>query len=124
MEKFRLENDGARDVAFAGVKLSEESDHSYQGPRQNRWLEVRIYRTATGRYVVEQVGRTCWQGESDRHAVTICADAAAVLAALGGNDDRDDDYHDRGISAVARDALAAAGEKDPALAAVAVEEVA
>jgi len=82
IKSFKLTNDGARDVRFRGEKLTSVSSHSHFGSRQNRWTELSLYRTVGGKLVLWIIGRTCWQGESDRHNVVICDDEAAVVAAL------------------------------------------
>jgi len=82
MTKYTLTNDGARNVRFTGEKLARVSSHHYQGDRQNRWTELSLYRTTAGSLVLWIVGRTCWQGESDRFSVVTCADEDALIAAL------------------------------------------
>lgn len=86
-KSFKLANDGERDVRFKGEKLASVSSHHYQGPRQNRWTELSLYRTAGGTLVLWIVGRTQWQGESDRHRVVTCSDEDAVVQALIDDDD-------------------------------------
>lgn len=87
MTQFKLTNDGSRDVRFRGEKLADVSSHSHFGSRQNRWTEMRLYRTEGGSLVLKILGRTCWQGESDRHSVAVLDDEAALVTKLiDGND--------------------------------------
>jgi EXLDI family protein len=69
MKAYELERDGQPDVAFEGELLAKADDHSHEGPRQNRWTEIRIYQTAGERLVVERIRHTRWQGESATHTV-------------------------------------------------------
>lgn len=115
MEEYRLIRDGARSLKFRGAVLGEASSHDHSGPNQNRWTEVAIYRTICGNYVVKILGRTRWQGESDRHSVTVCDSPAKVLAALTDEDGE--------MSNVAVIALEKAAEVDTALATIESERV-
>lgn len=90
--------DGARNIRFHGEMIGEASSHSYQGPSSSRWTEISIYRTKAGAFIASIVGRTCWQGETDRHSAYLCANAAEVVEAL----ERDNDGE---LSWVAKKAL-------------------
>lgn len=105
ISKMTLLRDGQPNLRFRGAKIADVSSHSYRGDRQDRWTEIGIYRKVGGQYVVEILGRTIWQGESDRHSAYVCADGAAVIAALTQDHGCDGEY----LSALARDALAEAG---------------
>lgn len=83
MQEFRLERDGERTLTFVGELLAEVSSRTYHGETQNRWTDIRLYRTKAGTLVVQQVGSTTWQGEHDRYSATVCADEAEVIAHLG-----------------------------------------
>ena len=63
--------DGGRDLRFSGHLVAETHSRTTSGPGQNRWTEIRVYETVSGNRVVETVGRTCWQGETDRHAAVV-----------------------------------------------------
>lgn len=80
--KYVVDRDGERDLVFAGDILAQVSSHSNVGPQQNRWTEIDIYRTRKGKYIVAIRGRTCWQGEINRHEAHVCDDEAAVIRAL------------------------------------------
>jgi hypothetical protein len=100
-ETYNLRNDNGRDVKFAGWMLTEVSSHSNQGPSQNRWTEISIYRTRGGKYIVQIVGLTCYQGESNRYEVTVCATEDEVVKALEGGEGQ--------LGWLAKDALDEAG---------------
>jgi hypothetical protein len=77
METITLQRGNDRDMEFVGELVAEESSSSnnasgaYSGAA-GRWSELRIYRTKSGRLICEQVGRTQWQGEHDRHSARVC----------------------------------------------------
>lgn len=96
MKKYRLKRDGEKDIQFKGELIGEGSSQSHSGPCSNRWTEIDIYRTEGGKYVVSIIGRTCWQGETDRFQAVICDTPADVVDAM-----RQDGY----LSRVAKEAL-------------------
>ena len=59
---YKIRRDGERALAFSGriIGSADDKDHN-----STRWTTVTIYRTASGRIVVEVEDRTQWQGESD-----------------------------------------------------------
>lgn len=83
MDAITLENDHGRDVRFTGEEIASASSHHYEGPSNTRWTELTLYRTDSGRLICGEVGLTCWQGESDRHTVHVCADEAALIESVG-----------------------------------------
>jgi hypothetical protein len=105
--RYKLINDGARDVVFDGEELAEASSRSASGSRQNRWTELRLFRSEGGTLILKIVGRTLWQGESDRHEVVLCGtsgeggEEAVVTALMAGNGGR--------LSDLAKDLLEASG---------------
>lgn len=66
MEKYKLERTGLPPLSFEGQLLAEAEG---QRRNENRWHEIRAYQTKGGRYVLEIVYRTQWQGETDHHWV-------------------------------------------------------
>jgi hypothetical protein len=76
---FTLTRTGKPPLAFAGELAAEASSKDRHGPLQNRWHEVRVYRTAGGKWVGEVVFHTTWQGEHGRHTAEV-ADTPAALA--------------------------------------------
>ena len=119
MRRCVVERDGKRDLGFVGEVLAEASSRRWSEPSELRWTEITICRTEDGRYVVAVVGRTCWQGEKDRFSAEVCDTAEAVLAALERLDEAGETY----LYHVAKCALEAAAEADPAFAAVLLQRV-
>jgi EXLDI family protein len=104
--KMNVVRDGLPNLRFSGTKIADVSSHSHQGSQQNRWTEIKIYRTAAGKSVVKIIGRTCWQGERDRHEAHVCADEAAVITALTQDHESGDGAY---LSDLAKEALEQAG---------------
>ena len=73
-----------------------------------RWMDVNIYSTADGLYVVQKIGRTALPGERDYYSAHVVDDAPSLITALRSRK--------RGVvfmTIVAEDAVRAAMEKDP-----------
>lgn len=68
MTEFRLPRPQNVDLVFDGDLLSEKSSAAPGAPR---WLETRIYLTASGKYVTEMVGRSTLPGEQDKITVNV-----------------------------------------------------
>lgn len=68
----------APDIRFAGEKIAEVSsskhrDSEFYSGKTGRWTELLLYKTKGGKFVCQQVGRTEWAGEYDRHSAEVCA---------------------------------------------------
>lgn len=83
MNQITVRRDNDKDIRFRGEKIASESSQpdrscgDYSGS-VGRWSELTLYKTAAGRYVCSEVGRTQWQGEHDRHAAAVCETVAEV----------------------------------------------
>jgi hypothetical protein len=115
MEKYTIRRDGLPPIAFTGEPIAAASNHSHQGPNQNRWVNVEIYRTQGGAYVAAVERRTCWQGESDAFSAAARKTAAEVIDWLKKDDGT--------IGDVSQDAVEQAVTNDPGFAAAWVEIV-
>lgn len=94
-------------LEFDGVLLADVS--SRDGGRV-RWSETRIYRTESGKYVTETVGRSSIARDRPIITVTVCDTPGQVRDALY----KDDDGR-RYLTNLDIDALNEAAELDPAL---------
>ena len=65
--KKTLKRTGYAPLRFSGELIAEASTRSHDGPGQNRWHELGLWRTAGGGYVAGCVYRTQWQGERDHY---------------------------------------------------------
>ena len=62
LKLYTLRRDNLPPLRFRGEVIDESSTHTHQS---TRWVEVTVYRTAGGRYIIRVRHRTQWQGESD-----------------------------------------------------------
>lgn len=110
MATFRIPRPGQVDLAFNGTLLTDQSSQD----DRPRWTEIRIYRTESGKWVTEQVGRSEVRGEVDRYAVAVCDTPVTVRTSLQPNG-----Y----LTELALEALDRAAEADPDLGAITTEWV-
>ena len=85
-QEHKLTRDGNIPLAFRGSLVAEAGDKWHGGKERNRWIDLRLYRTRAGAYVVERVLRTMWQGEQDVHEAVVCESAEVVVEAIRGWD--------------------------------------
>ena len=71
--------DGDRTIVFDGELLAEVDSRTDE---RARWIELKLYRTAAGTYVLAGCGRTLVQGEVDRHWVQLAEEPAGILDRL------------------------------------------
>lgn len=76
----RLRRDREPDLVVTGVRLLAEA--SSYAPDSPRWTELRLWRSGSGQFVAEQVGRSITPGERDRCRAWVCADQAEVVKRL------------------------------------------
>ena len=88
MKTFIVEIDNKPNLQFTGSLIAYvESTHNnaaehYSG-QVGRWAELSLYKTAAGKYVCHQVGRTCFQGETDRYSGLACETIEQVKEFFG-----------------------------------------
>lgn len=89
METFTLQIDNAPDIRFTGELLASVAStdnqaytSSYSG-QVGRWTELELYKTAGGKFICHQIGRTRWQGERDRFSGKVCETMAEVKEFFG-----------------------------------------
>lgn len=111
-KRFTVRRDGDRDLTFTGILLGVGSMEADTG----RGTEVRIYRTAGGRYVVAVTAWTAWEDERDSHRAAVCEAPEEVLAWLrqdaGGT-----------LGPASKKALEHGASEDPGIAGVLTERV-
>ncbi len=87
MPEYQLRQNGQKYFVFSGELLADVSDRFRYGQEQESWTEIRVYRTVTGTYVMEEVFRTLWQkGEGVRHKAEVYSTPQEVYAALVGSE--------------------------------------
>jgi hypothetical protein len=83
MPAYRIRRDGWHYLVFSGHVAAEASDRFRHGHEQDRWTDIRVYRTDTGSYAVEQVMRTLWQkGDAVWYQGDLCPTPQEVYRAL------------------------------------------
>ena len=63
MTEHRLERTGKPALVFTGGLLAESSGKWVSGKVQNRWHDLALYKTESGKYVAHVEYTTHWQGE-------------------------------------------------------------
>lgn len=113
MKLHRLTRQNGNVLEFVGDVIADVSSRD-EYPDSPRWTEIRIYRTADERWVVEQVGRSVLPGEVDRVTAHECRAPARVRAVLERRDKRTPDQRG-GLTKIAITALEEAGSRDERL---------
>ena len=114
---YKIRRDGERALAFSGRIIGQADDKNHNS---TRWTTVTIYRTASGRIVVEVEDRTQWQGESDH----VRADSfATATGAIGYLRHAEGDYYDADLSPAAQEAIEDAGQNDAEFASAFTETI-
>ena len=103
---YKIRRDGERALAFSGriIGSADDKDHN-----STRWEAVTIYRTASGRIVVEVEDRTQWQGESDHVRADSFGTATGAISYLRH---ADEDNYDADLSPAAQEAIEDAAKND------------
>lgn len=102
-----LPRDGQRPLSIEGDCIGRSSSHR---PGKLRWIEVAIFRTDAGQYVVAGVGRSSVYGEADRRWAYIEDTPADVIRRLERYEKGDEST--RYLTRTASSALAQAADVD------------
>jgi hypothetical protein len=105
--KYRIPRDTDIDLEFDGELLV---DISSRADGASRWTETRIYKTDSGQWVTEVVGRSTNPGETDRYQVAVHRKAEKVRLGLMRKVEGE-----VGLTHMGRRALEAAAQVDPDL---------
>lgn len=76
IREFTLDRDGDRALRFRGVELAQEPSRR---PDAAAWMQVALYRTIDGRYVVQKCRYRAGDDVPDKSAVAIVKDGPAAL---------------------------------------------
>ena len=87
MKRYKLERDGDVDVTFEGDLVASVDSRKYGTvkPDADRWSEIRLYKTASGKIVAHEIGNTKMPGERVFRQVYICDSKSELVEELGGN---------------------------------------
>jgi len=118
-EPFRIERPGNTPLRFDGWRIAHVDSRDlwseHQRQARDRWADVSIYRTDSGKWVYAQVGKTSDPNFRERAVVRVCNTPADVYKALTGRET----YVTKTALAVLRQAI----DNDPALAELAEERI-
>jgi len=107
MKNFQV-RDSERVIKFDGVLLANVSSHT---SGKQRWIELAMYKTHAGTYVLYGVGRTRMPDEVDRHWVQLADEPEGIIDRLTLHNDLGAKY----IPHTSRSLLIDAGEQDDAI---------
>jgi hypothetical protein len=119
--QYRIPRPRDVDLVFDGECLVDVSNRR---DGADYWTEIRIFRTGTGKYVAEMVGKSAL-GDPDRRNITVVDDPAELREALKrrrrakGEESAKPVY----LTHFARDALIEAARRDPAVSAALEERI-
>lgn len=99
MEEYTLDSDNNPDVVFTGELMASTNSKTTDS---TRWMELKVYLTEGGTYIVQRTGITLWDSESDIHQVTICRSEESLRAELGYTDLAKEIYAQMDIDATVR----------------------
>lgn len=118
MTTFHVPRTDNVELVIDGELLADIS--SYEAG-STHWTECRIYRTDTGRYVTEMVGRTIIEGQYDRPSVNVYDDPARIREGfLRPRVHRPDVFY---LTDLAIEAMQEAAKIDPAVSATLIERI-
>lgn len=100
--------DGEREIRFEGERLGHSSSHR---PQKERWIEMALFKTRGGKYIVSGVGMTTIPGETERHWAHVCEAPEGAIESMHLIDRDGVKY----LTRTARTTLLQACAADPAL---------
>lgn len=106
--EYRIPRVKNTDLVVDGELLCDLSSKHHGA--QAQWSEIRIYKTYSGKWVTENVGRSIVPGERDKRQVKIHVNVDTVRSGVSRND-RNGVY----ITTIGLQALQEAANKDPEL---------
>jgi hypothetical protein len=60
----KIERTGQRPLEFEGEQLAEVSTRNHAGKERNRWHEITVWKTKSGKFVAAVSYHTQWEGEA------------------------------------------------------------
>lgn len=80
METTIVKRDNDKDIKFCGEEIAAASSNTHSN---FRWSELTLYKTKGGKFICQEIGVTCVDGETDRHSAEICETIDEVNAFFG-----------------------------------------
>lgn len=78
METIIVQRDNDTDIRFNGEEIASVSSKSAYNDG-GRWTVLKLWKTKGGKFICQSIGRTQWQGETDRFSAAIADDEAGVI---------------------------------------------
>ena len=100
METFTLERDNLPDLRFTGHEIARVTSRKVGGPGSNRWTELHLYQTDSGKLVCHAIGKTQWDGETDRYSAYVAESEQELIHLVGTGNLAKDLYAEAGIDCV------------------------
>lgn len=116
LSQIRIKRHGALDYVFKGELIASANSQDGYKPR---WQTMNLYRTESGKYVLEDLGETSVDGEVTMRDARVYENAHQVMKGLYRRRPDGTKY----LTIVATELLDAAGEVDSAFAREAVEKI-
>lgn len=83
-EEFTVRRDNEPDLHFTGTLVASENNKLVQdGLLSGRWKKMDLYQTKAGKYVCQLIGKTTYEGETDRYSGAVCNTKAEIVAFFG-----------------------------------------
>lgn len=121
MKQYTIKRDGQRNLTFQGELIAEAHGRWQNGREQNRWTDLTLYKTAGGKYVLQNEYNTQWQGEANSDDAWVLATAQEVYDKL--TEDAIEHDSEQPLGRLDKELLEDAAKADPAFAALLVEAV-
>jgi hypothetical protein len=115
MGNIKIRRDNMKDLVFKGVELGSASSRTINGPGQNRYSNLSLYKTEGGKYVFHNEYITHWQGESDTSEAEVFDTAEDLINDLIGPDGE--------VSELRKELIEEAAKHDDAFKGVLVERI-
>jgi hypothetical protein len=80
-QKMKVQRTGQRPLEFEGQKIASASSRNHAGKERNRWHEITVWKTASGKFVAAVSYLTQWEGEAS-HDDALAFDSLEQVATL------------------------------------------
>lgn len=96
-KQYVVSRDNHRDLRFEGRVIAQTSTKTCNGPRQNCFHRLTVFKTKLGKYVCQNEYVTYWQGEDGASEAAVCRTVQDVIAFFGFSDAAKELYREAGF---------------------------
>jgi len=82
LKTYTILRDGQKNLRFTGEMLADVDNKWVADMVNNRWHELSLFKTKGGKYVLQEVYCTIYQGELEAYSAKVLNTAKEVLEAL------------------------------------------